>query len=193
MTQVRDQGDCGSCWAFAACGAMEGAWAIKNKLNWKNIVELSEQQLMDCSKSYGNLACQGGFEDAAITYAMDNGIMTNSDYPYYERQEKCKYKESQIIGKPENCTYVPAGRIHVCCRNDTVNWILGNETILEMAVDKYGPIAVSIEATGDFMNYNFGIYMGPCSSKPKDANHGVLVVGYNKGVYEISVLLNIIS
>ena len=63
-----------------------------------------------------------------------------------------------------------------------LNALLGNETVLEMAVDKYGPVAVSIEATGDFMNYNWGTYDGPCSSKPKDANHGVLVVGYNKGV-----------
>ena len=50
-----------------------------------------------------------------------------------------------------------------------------------MAVDKYGPVAVSIQATQEFINYNFGTYTGPCSSKPEEANHGVLVVGYDKG------------
>ena len=65
MTYLK-QGACGSCWAFASVGALEGAWAIKNQLSWENLVMLSPQQLVDCSKSYGNEGCKGGFEDAAL-------------------------------------------------------------------------------------------------------------------------------
>ena len=90
---------------------MEGAWAIKNKLEWKNLVSFSEQQLMDCSKSYGNLGCKGGFEDAALTYAIDKGIEKDYDYQYHEFDSKCHYNPDKVVGKPKNCTYIPAGKL----------------------------------------------------------------------------------
>ena len=85
---------------------MEGAYALANNLGWDTLVEFSEQQIIDCSKKYGNLGCDGGFEDAAMTYAMDVGLTTEQEYPYRIRQDKCKYKPEDAVGKPKNCTYV---------------------------------------------------------------------------------------
>ena len=78
MSDVKDQGTCGSCWSFSATGAIESAFAIKNG---KGII-LSEQQLVDCSQSYGNNGCSGGLVEYAFNYAKHIELETESEYPY---------------------------------------------------------------------------------------------------------------
>ena len=75
---MKDQGDCGSCWAFSAAGALEGQYFTKKG----KLVSLSEQQLMDCSWKYENYGCNGGNVDRAFKYVEESGICSDTDYPY---------------------------------------------------------------------------------------------------------------
>jgi len=159
VTPVKDQADCGSCWAFATTGTLEG----QNALKTKKLVSLSEQNLVDCSGEQGNHGCQGGNMDYAYKYIKDNdGIDTEESYPY--------------VGKNQNCTFnasTVGARV-----TGFVNVKQGSEKSLKAAVAAVGPIAVGIDAShSSFHFYETGVYYEPhCSSLQLD--HGVLAVGY---------------
>lgn len=78
---VRNQGSCGSCWAFSAIGALESVLAIAGK----GLNEYSEQELVDCSTSYGNEGCNGGWMDSAYDYILEHGISLRDKYGYVGR------------------------------------------------------------------------------------------------------------
>jgi len=165
VTQVKDQGQCGSCWAFSTTGTLEGQW----KLAGNDMVELSEQQLMDCSGSYGNLACQGGEMYTAMQYVVDNGgIMSEADYPYETKTHlrRCLWDASKVAAKAKSFT-----------RIDTEV-----ESDLEEAVGTVGPVSVAMDASHfDFQLYSHGIYHNPnCMTANADLDHGVLAVGYGE-------------
>ncbi|KAG5876329.1 hypothetical protein JTB14_004156 [Gonioctena quinquepunctata] len=150
---VKDQGNCGSCWAFSATGALEGQNAI---LNGKND-SLSEQQLLDCSGSYGNGNCEEGGEIVdAFKYVADNGITTESSYPYEGEQKSCRYTSN------------PTLKIKGYKK-------LTSEEELHQAVGTIGPVSIAINADS-LQLYEGGIYK-PYQC-PTEVNHGVLVVGY---------------
>ena len=77
VSPVKDQGRCGSCWAFSAVGTLESFSLMKG-----NSVNLAEQQLVDCSRKYGNAGCNGGFNYQGLAYVKDHGITYTSQYPY---------------------------------------------------------------------------------------------------------------
>jgi len=161
VSEVKDQGQCGSCWAFSATGSLEGQVMRKTG----KLVSLSEQNLMDCSSTpkYGNQGCNGGLMDAAFQYVIDNnGIDTEKTYPYIARKRRCQFKKENVGGDESNFVDVDA-----------------SEDDLKAAVGTQGPVSVAIDAEDDLMWYGGGIYKSRyCSNRDYALNHGVLSVGY---------------
>ena len=161
VTSVKDQGYCGSCWAFSAVEAIESAWAIKKG----PLLILSEQQLVDCSKKYGNMGCNGGLMDNAFHYVMDNGLCSESAYPYTSGQ-------SSATGTCKSCQSVVS---IIGCADVTPN----NQVALKEAVSN-GPVSIAIQADSKiFQSYTSGIITGPSCGQTLD--HGVVITGYGSG------------
>ncbi len=158
---VKDQGHCGSCWAFGTTGVIEG----QNYLKYYSSVPLSEQNLMDCSRMYGNDGCKGGTALRSYKYIIDNGgIATEASYPYTATDSiSCKYNTSIKGATVISYKFLP----------------FHDEDALTIAIATVGPIGVSIDASlKTFHLYNgTGVYYdSQCSSSNLD--HMVLAVGY---------------
>jgi len=154
---IKNQGHCGSCWAFAAVVTLEGA----HKISSGELTDLSEQQLVDCSYRYGNHGCEGGWPHAALQYIRDNqGLDTEESYPYTARPGYCHYNRKYV-----------GSLIKRILRIQT-----GSEYSLTYCVAKYGPVAVAVDAT-EMMTYRGGVYNN-ARCNPQNLNHAVTVVGY---------------
>ena len=158
VTNIKDQGQCGSCWAFSAVGSIEGANAKKTG----NLTSLSEQNLVDCAEDFGCEGCNGGWMNAAMEYVHFNrGIDSEDDYPYSAMDGTCQYIQNKSAATVKS----------------VVNISRGDSDALLHAVATIGPISVAIDAEDDFQLYHSGIYTSTeCDIESLD--HGVLVVGY---------------
>lgn len=103
LNAVKNQGSCGSCWAFSAVGAAEPALALAGK----GLHNFSEQELVDCSKSYGNNGCGGGWMDNAFQYIRDHGISDSAAYAYAGRDQSCQRQDGTY--KISGFTDIPQG------------------------------------------------------------------------------------
>ncbi|XP_033624194.1 cathepsin L1-like [Asterias rubens] len=161
VTPVKNQEQCGSCWAFSATGSLEGQMFNKTGV----LPDLSEQNLVDCSYVQGDDGCNGGLMDDAFKYVKKNGLDKETCYPYKAKDENTCYFKDTADCIAAHCT-------------GFVDIEAGNEKQLKAASATVGPISVAIDAShSSFQLYTEGVYSEPeCSSSELD--HGVLVVGY---------------
>lgn len=153
VSSVKNQGQCGSCWAFSSVGAVESAWAIKHN----TLYNLSEQELIDCSSE--NHGCEGGSMDLAFQYIIDNGLCSNFSYPYTAEDGQCNNTCKSLV--------------QISNYSDIIQ---NEENMLKYAV-QHQPVSVAIQANKrSFQMYKSGIYSDPDCGFELD--HGVLLIGY---------------
>ncbi|KAI5747979.1 hypothetical protein M8J77_020626 [Diaphorina citri] len=160
VTEVKNQGMCGSCWAFSTTGNIEGVYAAKTK----KLVSLSEQELVDCDKV--DAGCGGGLMSNAfetIISKLGGGLEGEKDYPYKGSNRACHLNKEEIRVKIQSYVNVSS-----------------DETEMAKYLVKNGPMAVAINANA--MQFYFGGVSHPlkflCRGGMDNLNHGVLIVGY---------------
>ncbi|XP_023278226.1 pro-cathepsin H-like [Seriola lalandi dorsalis] len=162
VTDVKNQGGCGSCWTFSTTGCLESVTAITHG----KLVPLSEQQLVDCAQDFNNHGCNGGLPSQAFEYIMySKGLMAETDYPYTAIEGVCKYDPKAAIA------YV----------REVMNITAYDEMGMVDAVATRNPVSFAFEVTPDFMHYHQGVYTSTkCDNTTDKVNHAVLAVGYGK-------------
>jgi cathepsin L len=161
VNPVKNQGQCGSCWAFSAISSLES----RNQIATGTLLSLSEQELVDCSGSYGNMGCRGGLMDNAFKYIRASGIAAENDYTYTARDGNCKAASiARALSTISGYTDVPQN----------------NCDALATAVTQ-GPVSVAVMANNAWMTYTSGIMMS--SQCGTSLNHGVTAVGYTSDAW----------
>ncbi|KAL6635011.1 hypothetical protein ACP70R_027682 [Stipagrostis hirtigluma subsp. patula] len=156
VTPVKNQGKCGSCWAFSTVAAVEGI----NQIVTGKLVSLSEQELMDCDTTFDH-GCGGGIMDFAFAYIMGNqGIHTEEDYPYLTEEGYCKEKQ-------------PHSRVVTISGYEDVP---ENSEINLLKALAHQPVSVGVAAgSRDFQFYKGGVFDGACGV---ELDHALTAVGY---------------
>jgi C1A family cysteine protease len=161
VNPVKNQGSCGSCWAFSAVATMEGAYNLKQgKLN-----SFSEQELVDCVNNGTSTCSVGGEMYQGVEYGIANGMMAEADYAYKGSSGGgCKFDKSKIVTKFSGYSNITSG----------------DEDALKFATYKQPIISVGIDASSIWFQLYFGgvFNVKSCKNTADQLDHGVAVVGY---------------
>ncbi len=157
MRPIRNQGQCGSCWAFTTQAVLEGNFSIQHEklADW-----FSTQISVDCDK--GNNGCGGGWYNNAFKFFTTTSLVYEKGYPYTAKAADCRYKpgmDGDTGVKVEGYTEFKKG---------------GDQAVFEKMI-KAGPVAVAVDANSEWFRYKSGIFDKPCAS---GVNHAVVLVGY---------------
>jgi len=154
VTPVKNQGQCGSCWAFSTTGALEGATFLATG----KLLSLSEQELVDCSSSAGNQGCNGGLMDNAFTWINSNGgLGSEAAYPYTGTDGTC-HAATSVASVGSHTDVTP-----------------NSDTAMMTAIAQQ-PVSIAVEADqSSFQFYSSGVMTAACGT---NLDHGVLAVGY---------------
>ena len=163
VSPVKNQGQCGSCWAFSAVSCMESLYAIKNG---GEIMNFSEQQLVDCSGNYGNYGCNGGWMQNAYKYTTSNKICNEKDYSYTALDGQCKICQGVLNFKIDKS-------------------FKGEYQYLQKIQTQ--PIAIALYVSQEFQFYKSGIFNYNCG---KTANHAVTLIGYGSSPVNYWIIKN---
>ena len=167
VTPIKDQSQCGSCWAFSAVGAMESAQAIANNFTWPQSGDnlgYSEMEVVACTPDC--FGCQGGWPRSAYNFISGNGgIDSEADWSYF--------------GAVDGCDAARRTLELVANVKGYVNVTKGDETALQQAIAQQ-PVSIAVAAAcDDFMNYGGGVLDSSCGDQESDIDHAIIAVGYN--------------
>jgi cathepsin L len=166
---IKNQGQCGSCWAFSAIGALESQ--IRMKTN--NSVSLSEQDMVDCVKNVKSPdksmsccdGCGGGEMYSVYQYLKNTMDSSETQYPYFGSDQKCKSFQSSVKQKLKSYVSLPKG----------------DEELMVKVLHSIGPLSIGVNANSDWQQYTKGVYdptEEQCESSIASQDHGVILVGY---------------
>ncbi|KAF0697771.1 Aste57867_11564 [Aphanomyces stellatus] len=167
VNPIQNQGQCGSCWAFAVLSAVETTMCLKSPN--KTLVKLSEQQLTSCDSATGNAGCQGGYPTKAIDYVAATGVCLLRDYPYVSGTSK----ESGTCAT--SCTKVQTQV------KKAVSVAPGDAALIE-ALQTRTVVAGVAAGNDEWKQYSGGV-LNSCSTAELD--HAVVVVGYTDESFKI--------
>lgn len=156
------EGNCGSYYAFVTAALIESHYAIKNNLT-NNVVRLSKQQIIDCSRTYGNSGCAGGYFQHALNYLKEgHGLESESTYAYRAVEGKCMFNASEVVASISS-----------------YRQLQDDEDLIRKEVALNGPVAVAIVACTSLKFYGGGIYEDSnCGRRDIGMNHAVVITGY---------------
>jgi len=161
VTPVKDQGQCGSCWAFSATENIESMWILAKKAT-NSTVSLSPQQIVDCDD--WDAGCEGGNPYTAYEYVMSAGGMEPvKDYPYTAQDGNCNFQSKDIVAKISNWEYATEFYSETTLQNNLVGW---------------GPLSICVDAA-NWQDYQSGVMSWEECAWVNELDHCVQLVGYN--------------